>query len=66
MTDNQENTPTAQQVNDAQLLDDLTSLQQPSIMEQHPIGEFDVDHTPSDAFCMDEDERNGRAKKGWL
>ena len=37
MTDNQENTPTAQQVNDAQHLDNMTSLQQPSAAEQSSI-----------------------------
>ncbi len=35
MADKTSNTPTSQQVNDAQHLDSLTSLQQPSAVEQN-------------------------------
>ncbi|MBU3593686.1 hypothetical protein ICN42_06200 [Polynucleobacter sp. 71A-WALBACH] len=66
MADKPSNAISSQQINDAQHLDDMTSLQQPSEVEQSLITQHGVYPNQSGPYCMDVDQLKSRTQKGWL
>jgi hypothetical protein len=60
------NTLSSQQVIDAQLLDDMTSLQQFNIAEQSILFQQSIYLDQSVLYCVEEVEFKSRNQKGWL
>ena len=60
------NTLSSQQVNDAQHLDDMTSLQQFNVTEQSILIQQGVYHDETNLYCIEEVEFKSRNQRGWL
>ncbi len=66
MAEKLSNGPNSQQINDAQHLDNMTSLQQLSAVERDLNASHSVLRNQSGLYCMDEDGSKSRALKSWL
>jgi len=60
------NTLSSQQVNDAQYLDDMTSLQQFNVTELSILVQQGDYHDQSTLYCIEGVEFKSRNQKGWL